>query len=170
MAKKQQLAKLGYTVDHVLTGEAAVSYALDADSRPDLILMDIDLGKGIDGTEAARQILNETDIPVIFLSSHTEPEVVEKTEKITSYGYVVKNSVITVLDASIKMAFKLFEAYRSYNSRNQELYAIAEELEQANEELTSTTEELAKTRVLPGGKRQPFSLGASAGAGYDIDP
>jgi len=52
--------------------------------------------------------LSKNDIPVVFLSSHTEPEIVEKTERITSYGYVVKNSTITVLDASIKMAFKLF--------------------------------------------------------------
>ncbi|MFN2312796.1 MAG: response regulator, partial [Spirochaetia bacterium] len=76
----------------------------------DLILMDINLGSGIDGTQAAELILQNHDIPVVFLSSHTEPEVVEKTEKITSYGYVVKNSSTTVLDASIKMAFKLFDA------------------------------------------------------------
>lgn len=76
----------------------------------DLILMDIDLGEGMDGTQAAEIILREKDIPIIFLSSHTESEIVEKTEKITSYGYLVKNSSITVLDASIKMAFKLFNA------------------------------------------------------------
>ena len=76
----------------------------------DLILMDIDLGEGMDGTQAAEIILREKDIPIIFLSSHTESEIVEKTEKITSYGYVVKNSSSTVLDASIKMAFKLFNA------------------------------------------------------------
>ncbi len=40
--------------------------------------MDINLGPGIDGTQAAEQILNKKDIPVVFLSSHTEPEVVEK--------------------------------------------------------------------------------------------
>ncbi|HKK48205.1 MAG TPA: PAS domain-containing protein, partial [Alkalispirochaeta sp.] len=110
MNQKMQLEKIGYAVDHVLTGEAAVMAALSADSRPDLILMDIDLGKGIDGTQAAEQILNEIEIPIVFVSSHSEPKVVEKTEKITSYGYVVKNSELTVLDASIKMAFKLFEA------------------------------------------------------------
>ncbi|TVR85431.1 MAG: response regulator [Spirochaetaceae bacterium] len=110
MAEKQELSVRGYSVEHLRTGEAAVAHALNTDSRPDLILMDIDLGEGIDGTEAARQILNEIEIPVVFLSSHTEQEVVEKTEKITSYGYVVKNSGITLLDASIKMAFKLFEA------------------------------------------------------------
>jgi PAS domain S-box-containing protein len=75
--------------------------------------MDINLGEGIDGTEAAERILRIRDIPVVFLSSHTEPEVVEKTEGITSYGYIVKNSGDTVLLTSIKMAFRLFEAKRN---------------------------------------------------------
>ena len=68
------------------------------------------MGNGLDGTETASLILQDRDLPIVFLSSHTEPELVVKTEKLTSYGYVVKNSSITVLDASIKMAFKLFEA------------------------------------------------------------
>jgi PAS domain S-box-containing protein len=72
--------------------------------------MDIDLGSGMDGTEAAQAILSDREIPVVFLSSHTEPEVVDRTEKITSYGYIVKTSGETVLIASIKMAFRLFEA------------------------------------------------------------
>lgn len=106
--EKKQLESIGYTVHHVLTGENAVQSALDADTHYDLILMDINLGPGMDGTRAAERILEERDSPVLFLSSHTEPEVVEKTEIITSYGYVVKNSGIVVLDASIKMALRLF--------------------------------------------------------------
>ncbi len=137
------LEKYGYEVITAYSGKKAIEAAV-SDHDISLILMDIDLGKGMDGTEAAEQILNKRDIPVVFLSSHTEPEVVEKTEKISSYGYVVKNSGATVLNASIKMAFKLYEAYRSYNKRNQELYALAEELEEYNEELTSTEDELRK--------------------------
>lgn len=114
MAQEKKLAAFGYNVITAGSGEEAVSLAC-GDTTIDLILMDIDLGKGIDGTEAARQILDCMDIPVVFLSSHTEPEVVEKTEKITSYGYVVKNSGPTVLATSIKMAFKLFEAKTMYN-------------------------------------------------------
>lgn len=106
----QQLKKIGYRVGHVSNGEDAIDNALDPSKNYDLILMDIDLGDGIDGTEAAEEILKKQDIPIVFLSSHTESKIVEKTEKITSYGYVVKNSGIVVLDASIKMAFKLFEA------------------------------------------------------------
>ncbi len=111
MTGKMTLEKYGYEVLIAINGEKAVA-AFSERTAIDLVLMDIDLGKGIDGTETARLILQLRDIPVVFLSSHTEPEVVEKTEKITSYGYVVKNSGITVLDASIKMAFKLFEANR----------------------------------------------------------
>jgi len=110
MMEKMGLEKYGYSVHHVTTGEKAVSIIIEETFPINLILMDINLGSGIDGTQAAEQILNHKNIPVVFLSSHTEPDVVEKTEMITSYGYVVKNSGFVVLDASIKMALKLFEA------------------------------------------------------------
>ncbi len=109
LAKQIELEKYGYNVLTVNTGEKAVAIAKE-NHEIDLILMDINLGSGIDGTEAAEIILKDQGIPVVFLSSHTNTETVEKTEKITSYGYVVKSSNITVLDASIKMAFKLFKA------------------------------------------------------------
>jgi len=107
---KEPLEKIGYEVILTKTAEKAVEIFLENDSI-DLILMDIDLGSGMDGTQAAEIILAHRQLPILFLSSHTEQDIVEKTEKITSYGYVVKNSSITVLDASIKMAFKLFDAH-----------------------------------------------------------
>lgn len=111
MNEKMQLENYGYAVRTVATGEKAIE-AVHTSTDIDLILMDINLGSGIDGTQAAGSILEDHEIPIVFLSSHTEPEVVEKTEKITSYGYVVKRSSITVLDTSIKMAFRLFDAQR----------------------------------------------------------
>lgn len=109
MNEAQTLKKHGYEVVTAYNAKKSIE-AVDSDPEISLILMDIDLGKGMDGTEAAEQILNKKDIPVVFLSSHTEPEIVERTENITSYGYVVKNSGDTVLLASIKMAFRLFDA------------------------------------------------------------
>jgi CheY-like chemotaxis protein len=108
MLESQQLEGMGYQVVHSHSGEDAVGRVRDSGLAFDAILMDIDLGRGMDGTEAAEAILAAADIPIVFLSSHTEPEIVRKTEGISSYGYVVKNSGIVVLDASIKMAFKLF--------------------------------------------------------------
>lgn len=103
------LEKYGYKTITVYTGEKAVQ-AVNETPDIDLILMDINLGNGMDGTKAAEIILGKYAIPVIFLSSHTEREIVEKTEGITSYGYIVKDSGETVLIASIKMAFRLFYA------------------------------------------------------------
>jgi len=120
MSESRMLEKHGYDVLTVYSGEAAVQKAAER-ADIDLVLMDIDLGSGMDGTEAAEIILKTRDIPVLFLSSHTEPEVVDKTEKITSYGYVVKNSGATVILASIKMAFKLHAAHRELRKREEEL-------------------------------------------------
>lgn len=119
--EKQQLESAGYSVTHLLKGEDAAAAVLDNDNCHDLILMDIDLGSGIDGTQTAEKILSQKDIPIVFLSSHTEPEIVEKTENITSYGYVVKNSGIVVLDASIKMAFRLFYSRQALKEKEKTL-------------------------------------------------
>jgi PAS domain S-box-containing protein len=120
MSEARMLEKHGYKVITAYTGEQAIKTAAEITSL-DLILMDIDLGSGMDGTQAADIILKNMDIPVLFLSSHTEPEVVDKTEKITSYGYVVKNSGETVLLASIRMAFKLHAAHRELRKREEAL-------------------------------------------------
>ena len=113
LGEKNELERYGYAVTHVLGGEDAVRAALEEGAGFDLILMDINLGAGMDGTRAAAEILERRDVPVVFLSSYTERAVVEKTEGITSYGYVVKNTGITVLDAAIKMALKLHAANRA---------------------------------------------------------
>lgn len=100
----------GYVACGVTSGEEAVEYIKESPNSINLILMDIDLGSGIDGIEASEQILTLQDIPIIFLSSHTEREIVEKTERITSYGYLVKGANLIILTNAIKMALKLFSA------------------------------------------------------------
>lgn len=127
LLETKQLENEGYRVIVARDGETAIDIVSGYKNPVDLVLMDIDLGTGLDGTEAAEIILGVKDVPVVFLSSHTEPAIVEKTERITSYGYVVKNSSPTVLYASIKMAFKLFEAKRSIQ-QNEEKYRNLVEL------------------------------------------
>jgi PAS domain S-box-containing protein len=126
MAERAQLEGAGYRVVLAFDGDAAVRIAASGEPRIDLVLMDIDLGKGIDGTQAATRILASSELPILFLSSHGEKEIVERTERITNYGYVVKNSSFTVLDASIKMAFKLFESNRKLGERELRLQRVFE--------------------------------------------
>jgi two-component sensor histidine kinase/AmiR/NasT family two-component response regulator len=137
MVQKRELESYGYQVLHVSSGEKAIEATLNPETAVSLILMDINLGDGIDGTQAAEKILSRMDIPIVFLSSHTEKEIVEKTEKITSYGYVVKQSGIVVLDASIKMAFKLFRSQMAEQEKEESLLK--------RERLLNLTQKLAKT-------------------------
>ena len=118
LAEKRLLEENGYLVVRAKSGEEAVAVAVSEQSV-DLVLMDIDLGDGIDGTEAARRILSRRELPVVFLTGHQEKEMVERVKGITRYGYVLKTAGEFVLLESITMAFELFEAHRqiSENAR-----------------------------------------------------
>ena len=126
MAEKIALEKYGYNIIAVNTGKDAIDI-FTKNNYIDLILMDINLGEGISGPEVAEIILKDHEIPVVFLSNHIEPEVLKTSERITSYGYVMKNSGIVVLDASIKIALKLFDRIRQLShSGVKQTYPLSE--------------------------------------------
>ena len=149
MEEAMTLQSEGYEVIQAFSGEEAVLIAGRRNASIDMILMDINLGSGIDGTEAARQILEFCDIPIVFLSSHTEKEVVDKTEKITSYGYIVKNFPPIILNTSIKMAHKLFLEKKRVKESNAALEEMNENLKVVNRELVKwRLEEEKRTKEL----------------------
>jgi len=125
IATRHTLESAGYRVEIARNGEDAVRVGVQ-DPSINLILMDIDLGPGIDGTTAAQRILEAREIPIVFLSSHTEKELVDKVRGITRYGYVIKNSGDFVLNASLEMAFELFEANRREQEQAARLGAIVQ--------------------------------------------
>ncbi len=119
------LRKHGYEVLTVSNGQAAIA-AAEKDPSINLILMDIDLGEGMDGTEAAIRILKKRDIPILFLSGHNEPEIVDRTYQIGAYGYILKNAGETVLLASLRMAFKLYKTHRRQQETEKKLRELQE--------------------------------------------
>lgn len=120
MSEARLLQKCGYEVITANSGEEAIEITQKS-PEIDLVLMDINLGRGMDGRQTAELILAHRDIPLVFLSSHTDREAVEKTQGIASYGYVVKNSGEMVLMASISMAFKLFDVKMKERSKEEAL-------------------------------------------------
>lgn len=71
---KLDLTRLGYDVRGTLsTGEEAVDRA-EADP-PDLILMDIRLSGEMDGLEASRRIRTFSDVPILFLTGFSKPDM-----------------------------------------------------------------------------------------------
>jgi two-component sensor histidine kinase/CheY-like chemotaxis protein len=121
MSEAAMLREAGYAVVHVLSGEAAIDSIQNPSCHIDLVLMDVDLGPGIDGIEAARRILRLVSLPIVFLSAHGEAESIEKSESVVNYGYIPKSSGRFVLLAAIRRAFKLHAAGLEQRHANLEL-------------------------------------------------
>ena len=121
------LESLGYSYIHCPNGETAIARILGS-LKVDLVLMDIDLGEGLNGPDTAKEILKFKNLPIVFFSSHIEPEIIALTEQITSYGYITKTSDKITLDISLKMAFKLFETTQSLNDTKNKLTATLKAL------------------------------------------
>lgn len=58
--------------------------------QPDMVLMDINLGSGSDGVEAAMYITQELLLPIIFLTSQTDVDTLERAKHAQPYGYLSK--------------------------------------------------------------------------------
>jgi PAS domain S-box-containing protein len=116
------LQKHGFTTMSASTASQSLEI-IRRPGGPELVLMDIDLGAGMDGVEAAEIIIRESPVPVLFLSGHTESEYVSRTEDVSSYGFVFKDAGETVLLASVKMAFRLYDARNAAQERETALQA-----------------------------------------------
>jgi len=66
-------------------------------------------------------------LPIVFLTSHTEKEYVDRVRDITSYGYVIKRSGEFVLIESIRMALQLFDAHNEIATKEEHLAHIVDE-------------------------------------------
>jgi two-component system CheB/CheR fusion protein len=110
-AEKKLLERRGFSVSIAESGEQAYEL-LENGLVPDLILMDYNLGSGLDGVKTGELIQLQWDIPIVDLSSSTDPEYLKKMEQSASYGFVLKSSSIEILEVSIKMALKLHEAQK----------------------------------------------------------
>lgn len=83
------LTKEGYCIiDIVATGREAIEIALD--TRPDLILMDIQLKDEMDGITAYERIKETVDIPVVYVSAYADKHIIARANQSNPGGYVVK--------------------------------------------------------------------------------
>ncbi len=100
---KANIEKLGYRVPVILsTGEEAIEMAKS--DQPDMFIMDISLQGNLDGTETAKLISSQFDIPVIFLTAYTDKKILEKVKDTAAYGYLIKPFNAKELETTIDLA------------------------------------------------------------------
>ena len=95
--------EMGHSAASVATtGEEAVEKVIEL--TPDLVLMDIHLAGSLDGVEAAEQIRQMSDVPIIFVTSHTDDYNFERAKLTRPSGYVLKPFKQRELQMTIEMA------------------------------------------------------------------
>ena len=108
---KSRLDRMGYeTVGMACAGMEAI--ALTLDQQPDLVLMDITLRGGMDGVETAKEIGRSSDIPVIFMTAHSDDVTLQRAKMAGPFGYILKPLEERELHTTIEMAL-----YKSVTER-----------------------------------------------------
>lgn len=125
------LEKMGYEV----TGNA-----MDADeaidllniSKPDLILLDINLGGKKDGITLAGEINEKYQVPFIFTTSYTDGATIERAKKVSPINYLVKpykpEQLYTAIEIAMFNIAKQHEKTAVVSAENEEGLIIKDAL------------------------------------------
>ncbi len=100
---EKRLKGMGYSVVGLAaSGEEAVAKATEL--LPDLILMDIRLGNGMDGVEAAGLIRRDHDIPVNYLTAYSDALTLQRAKVTEPFGYILKPYEDRNIQTAVEMA------------------------------------------------------------------
>lgn len=98
------LLENGFAVLAIANNAEEALEILDS-NLPDAILLDINLGDGMDGIELAAQIKNKEKIPVVFLTSHADKATLDRAKQTIPAGYLLKpfdgKDIMTSLEIAI---------------------------------------------------------------------
>lgn len=115
-----ELSNLGYEIcGTVDTADEAIATALR--EKPQLVLMDIRLGDGGDGIEAAHCIAASLDTAVVFLTAHSDDTTLNRALAVSPYGYIVKPFRSRELKVSVDVALTKHAQQRSRTEQLSEL-------------------------------------------------
>ena len=100
---RERLSRHGATVVATAdTARDAVDRAIQAE--PDLILMDVRLRGEDDGVRAAELIRERIDVPIVYLTAHSDKETLSRAKSTAPIGYVLKPFQESDLLVTIEMA------------------------------------------------------------------
>jgi len=112
MELRETLRGLGYDVTGIAGyGEDAVERV--GDMSPDLILMDIQLAGKLDGIDAVHRISERHEVPVVYLTAHSDEMTLHRAKRSAPFGYLLKPFSSVELRAAIEVALYKHERERT---------------------------------------------------------
>lgn len=129
------LSKEGFRVVESHDGEAAIQAA--AELHPDLILLDMTM-TGMDGVAVCREIRSRPEtaqIPIIFVTAHSDTRNVMAAFSAGGSDYVTKPIRVKEILARVSVQLRLRAAERNLMERNAQLEELTRQLAETNAEL-----------------------------------
>ena len=102
---KERLSRLGFSVIAAVD-TADEGIAIATRERPDLVIMDIRLKGKKDGIEAVREIREQVDVPVVYLTAHSDRLTVDRAKATDYDGFILKPFQRRELQATIDVAMR----------------------------------------------------------------
>ena len=99
---------LGYETCALVMHASQVEEAYEK-HKPDLLLMDINLGHGPDGISLAGNLMKIRKTPFVFVTSYADKSTLDRAKSVQPDGYVIKPFDDRDLQAAIEIAFSRFE-------------------------------------------------------------
>jgi DNA-binding response OmpR family regulator len=102
---KERLSRLGFsTIAAVDSAEEGIAIAIQ--ELPDLVLMDIRLRGEKDGLHAAAEIRRQVDVPIVYLTAHSDQATVDRARQTEHDGYILKPFQRHELQSTIEVALQ----------------------------------------------------------------
>ncbi|MGD8563345.1 MAG: response regulator [Desulfarculaceae bacterium] len=86
---RSRLLALGFEVCPLITSGEDSLVKLE-EMHPDLVIMDVGLHGKMDGIEAAKEIQNRYQTPVVFLTAYGNPEMLRNLQAVNPCGVISK--------------------------------------------------------------------------------
>ncbi|RHX79226.1 adenylate/guanylate cyclase domain-containing protein [Leptospira yasudae] len=108
------LQKIGYSSIGVATnGEKALQMARTI--KPDLVLIDIVLGTGfIDGVETVVKLKDVLDVPVIYVTAHSDEATLRRARVTEPFGYILKPVNVRELEITVEMCLYRYKMEKRF--------------------------------------------------------
>jgi len=102
---KERLSRLGFSVIAAVDS-ADEGIAIATRERPDLVLMDIRLKGKKDGLQAAKEIRQQVDVPIVYLTAHSDQLTVDRAKATEHDGFILKPFQRRELQTTIEVAMQ----------------------------------------------------------------
>jgi len=117
---QETLIRLGYSVVGIAeSGDQALTQI--AAFIPDLILMDVQIKGEFDGIETAKRVPGHLDIPVIYVSAHSDDPTLTRAGATIPSGFLIKPVQERLLHANITTALMRSNLTKSLNQEHRQL-------------------------------------------------